>query len=239
MTNLEPQDILFIDEIHRLPKIVEEVLYPAMEEGKLDIVIGKGPSARTLQLDLPPFTIIGATTKIGSISGPLRDRFGNIFHLDFYSTGEISKIIARSAKILGVNISPDAVSEIASRARKTPRVANRLLKRSRDFAEVRHDGAIDLKIAEEALKLLEVDELGLDAVDRKILITMIEKFSGRPVGLDTLAASTGEDAETIEDVVEPYLLQQGLIERTPRGRKPTSSAYDHLDVKMPEGNRLF
>lgn len=239
LTNLEPGNILFIDEIHRLPKVVEEILYPAMEEGKLDIVIGKGPSARTLQLDLPPFTIIGATTKIGSISGPLRDRFGNVFHLDFYSIPEISKIVARSAKILGIKISDDAVTELASRARRTPRIANRLLKRARDFAEVRHNGEIDLIIAQEALKLLEVDEIGLDAVDRKILLTMIEKFAGRPVGLDTISAATGEESGNIEDVIEPYLLQQGLIERTPRGRKPTILAYEHLEIKMPEDNRLF
>jgi len=239
LTNLEEGDILFIDEIHRLSRIVEEMLYPAMEDRVLDIVIGKGPSARSLRLDLAPFTIIGATTKIGSLSSPLRDRFGNIYHLDYYKDSEIEKIVVRSAKILGVEIEAEAVLEISSRARKTPRVANRLLKRIRDFAQVRHSGRISPDIAREALRMLEIDNLGLDKVDRKILETLITKFSGRPVGLETIAAATGEEAETIESVIEPYLLQLGFLERTPKGRKPTDLAYEHFGFKPKNEEKLF
>uniref|UniRef100_A0A7C4R2S8 Holliday junction branch migration complex subunit RuvB n=1 Tax=candidate division CPR3 bacterium TaxID=2268181 RepID=A0A7C4R2S8_UNCC3 len=228
LTSLEKGDVLFIDEIHRLNRIVEEILYPAMEDGAIDIMIGKGPGARSMRIELNPFTIIGATTKAGSLSAPLRDRFGSMFNLDFYNEKEISRIIKRSAKILGVGIDEEALDELAKRSRFTPRIANRLLKRSRDFAEVKHDGQINLNIAKEALDMLDVDSLGLDKGDKKILLALIEKFSGGPVGIETLAASTSEEKETIEDVYEPYLLQIGFIERTPRGRKITSKALEYF-----------
>jgi Holliday junction DNA helicase RuvB len=234
LTNLQPGDILFIDEIHRLSHVIEEILYPAMEDYVLDIVIGKGPSARTLRLELPRFTIIGATTKLSKLSAPLRDRFGNIYRLDFYTDPNINQIIQRSAKILNARFAENNHSNlIATRARRTPRIANRLLKRVRDFAEVKNDGIIDEKIIEDALTLLEVDCLGLDYLDRKILKTIIEKFKGGPVGLNTIAASISEEMDTIEDVYEPFLLQIGFLSRTPRGRQATEEAYKHLNLKNP------
>lgn len=228
LTNLAEGDILFIDEIHRLNRTVEEVLYPAMEDFVLDIVIGKGPAARSIRLDLPKFTIIGATTRIGSISSPLRDRFGLVNRLEFYEDDEIEHIIKRSAKILNIEIDEEGAKEIAKRARKTPRIANRLLKRVRDYAQVRAKGIIDVDIANKALDMLEVDECGLDNTDRRLLATIIENFKGGPVGLSTLAAATSEEIETIEDVYEPYLLQIGFLERTPRGRKVTARGFAHL-----------
>jgi len=228
LTNLQEGDILFIDEIHRLNRTVEEVLYPAMEDFTLDIVIGKGPAARSIRLDLPKFTIIGATTRMGSISSPLRDRFGLVNRLEFYNDEEIKKIINRSAKILDIEIEEAGANEIAKRARKTPRIANRLLKRVRDYAQVKAEGRIDNKVADMALDMLEVDEYGLDNTDRKLLATIIENFKGGPVGLSTLSAATSEEIETIEDVYEPYLIQIGFLERTPRGRKVTSSGFRHL-----------
>lgn len=230
LTNLTDSDILFIDEIHRLNRVVEEILYPAMEEGCIDIVVGKGPSARSIRLELPKFTIIGATTKIGSISNPLRDRFGVTHQLEFYDYEDIKKIIKRSAKILGISIDEKGAEEIAKRARRTPRVANRLLRRVRDYAEVKKDGRINKEVALEALSMMEVDHLGLDKTDRKILEAIIHKFEGGPVGLNTLSAATSEEIETVEDVYEPYLLQIGFIERTPRGRKTTHLAHKHLKV---------
>lgn len=237
LTNLANGDILFIDEIHRLNKIIEEVLYPAMEDFALDIVIGKGPSARTLRLDLPKFTLIGATTRVSLISAPLRDRFGANFHLDFYQNEDIEKIIERNAKILNTEIEKAACQEIAQRARKTPRVANRLLKRVRDYAQVKADGQITKALAQEALALLEIDELGLDEIDRKLLKAIIEKFSGGPVGLNTLAAATSEEMETIEDVYEPFLMQLGFLNRTAKGRAATSLAYEHLGFKAKLDNQ--
>ncbi len=234
LTNLNQGDILFIDEIHRLSRAVEEVLYSAMEDYALDIMIGKGPTARSLRLDLPKFTLIGATTRAGMLSAPLRDRFGITFRLEMYNTDELASIVARSAKILNVQCDREGLYEIASRSRGTPRIANRMLKRVRDFAQVKGDGHIDLRIAQEALNQLNVDELGLDRVDRNVLLTMIDKFGGGPVGLDTLAASTGEDAGTIEDVYEPYLLQLGFIMRTSRGRVLTPAAYAHMGRTAPE-----
>ena len=231
LTNLENGDILFIDEIHRMNKIIEEILYPAMEDFALDIVIGKGPSARTLRLDLPRFTIIGATTKISLLSSPLRDRFGNIYHLNFYEDGEIANIIKRSSTILNVNLDNSAAREIAARSRKTPRVANRLLKRIRDFSQVKHDGAINQEITKNALAMLDIDEFGLDEIDRKILEVIITKFGGGPVGLNTIAAATGEEMATIEDVYEPFLMQTGFLKRTPKGRVATDLAYRHLGFK--------
>jgi Holliday junction DNA helicase RuvB len=230
LTNLQPGDVLFIDEIHRLNRVVEEILYPAMEDYVLDIVIGKGPSARTLRLDLPKFTIIGATTKLSKLSSPLRDRFGNIYRLDFYEDNDIDHIIRRSADILNVAFEEDCSYTIASRARKTPRIANRLLKRVRDFAQVKNNGAINKIIVDDALALLDVDVLGLDDVDRRILQTIIEKFDGGPVGLNTIAAATSEEMDAIEDVYEPFLLQLGFINRTPRGRVVTDAAYKHLGL---------
>lgn len=232
LTNLQDGDILFIDEIHRLNKVIEEVLYPAMEDYALDIVIGKGPSAQTLRLDLPHFTIIGATTKMSLLSAPLRDRFGSTYHLNFYENNEIQQIIHRSSKILNISLEEKAAEEISNRARKTPRVANRLLKRVRDFAEVKGNGIIDNKIAEQALAMLEVDELGLDNVDRQIMEVIIKKFAGGPVGLNTLAAATAEEMDTIEDVYEPFLMQIGFLTRTPRGRMATDQAYEHLGYKQ-------
>ncbi len=231
LTNLEDGDILFIDEIHRLNKMIEEILYPAMEDYALDIVIGKGPSARTLRLDLPKFTIVGATTKISLLSSPLRDRFGNIYHLNFYQDNEIGKIINRSAKILNIKIDEPAGQEIAKRSRKTPRIANRLLKRVRDFAQVKADGEINEKVTHEALNLLNIDEFGLDDIDRHILETIIHKFNGGPVGLNTMAAATGEEMATIEDVYEPFLMQTGFLKRTPKGRVTTELAHKHLGIK--------
>lgn len=231
LTNLAEGDILFIDEIHRLNRNVEEVLYPAMEDFAIDLILGKGPSAKTMRIDLPKFCMIGATTKIGALSSPLRDRFGAIHRLEFYTDEELAKIIKRSAKILNVEIDKAGVSEIAKRSRKTPRIANRILKRVRDFAEVKHNGVITKKIAEEALRRLDVDEIGLDRNDRDYLETIINKFKGGPVGLETIAAATSEDKDTIEDVIEPYLLQLGFIDRTPKGRVVNDLAYEHLNLK--------
>lgn len=228
LTNLNDGDILFIDEIHRMNMAIEEILYPAMEDGALDIIIGKGPSARTLRIDLPKFTVIGATTKVSMLSAPLRDRFGMVHHLDFYSPDEIEKILKRSAKILGIEMDISSATRIASRARKTPRIANRLLKRIRDYCEVKGNGKIEEKYCDAAFDMLEVDKLGLDWIDRKILETIIDKFNGGPVGLSTIAAITGEETSTIEDVYEPYLMQLGFIDRTPRGRVVTDLAYEHL-----------
>ena len=234
LTNLNAGDVLFIDEIHRLSHAVEEVLYPAMEDYALDIIIGKGPAARSIRLDLPNFTLIGATTRAGMLSSPLRDRFGISFRLEMYTPEQLAVIVERSAKILKVECDHEGALEIASRSRGTPRIANRLIRRVRDFAEVRGDGKITLENARESLNVLEIDELGLDNTDRTMLSVMIERFGGGPVGLDTLAATTGEDAATIEDVYEPYLLQLGFIMRTPRGRICTQAAYDHMNLPMPK-----
>ncbi len=234
LTNLEDGDILFIDEIHRLNRVIEEVLYPAMEDYVLDIVVGKGPSAKTLRLELPKFTLIGATTRVHLLSSPLRDRFGNIYRLDFYNHEDIEKILDRSAKILQVAVDPDATSEIAKRARRTPRVANRLLKRVRDFAQVKADGAVTRQVAVDALNRLEIDQHGLDETDRKILTVIVEKFGGGPVGLNTIAAAISEDQSTLEDVYEPYLMQIGFLARTPRGRVVTASGYEHLGKETPQ-----
>ncbi len=231
LTNLQDGDILFIDEIHRLHRNIEEVLYSAMEDFKLDIMLGKGPSARSLRLDLPKFTIIGATTRTGSLAAPLRDRFGMIHRLEFYNPAEIKKIIQRAAKILGVSLDSKAAEILATRARLTPRIANRLLKRVRDYADVNGDGIIDTVISNKALELLEIDELGLDAADRMLLNTIIDNHRGGPVGVETIAALTSEERGTIEDFFEPYLMQIGLLERTPRGRKVTPKAYKHLGKK--------
>lgn len=231
LTNLEPGDIFFIDEMHRMSRVVEEILYPAMEDFALDIIIGKGPSARTLRLDLPKFTLIGATTRIGLLSSPLRDRFGSILRLNFYSEEDIKKIILRSAKILKIEIDNEATEEIAKCSRRTPRVANRLLKRVRDYAQVKGDGKINKKTVMATLKLLEIDKLGLDEVDRRLLSVMISKFKGGPCGLQALASATAEEEDTIEEVYEPYLLQLGFISRTPRGRIATQAAYKHLGKK--------
>ncbi len=234
LTNLSPGDILFIDEIHRLSKLIEEILYPAMESGNLDIIIGKGPSARTIQLELPPFTLIAATTRIALLSSPLRSRFsGGTYRLEYYTDAEIAEIVKRSATMLDVTIDESGAFEIARRSRYTPRTANYLLKRVRDFAQV-HKKTIDVDVVKESLALLEIDELGLSGSDRKLLEVLISKFNGGPVGLTTLAAATGEEEETIEDVVEPYLLQLGLIERTPRGRIATVRSYTHLGFDVPE-----
>ncbi len=228
LTNLEPGDVLFIDEIHRLSPVVEEILYPAMEDYQLDIMIGQGPSARTIKLDIPHFTLVGATTRAGLLSSPLRDRFGILNRLEFYTQDELATITTRSAGILGVAIEASGADEIARRSRGTPRIANRLLRRVRDFAEIDGDGSISQDMADQALIRLEVDQRGFDLMDRLLLETIIDKFSGGPVGLDTLAASIGEEKDTIEDVIEPYLLQQGFINRTPRGRVATHQAYTHL-----------
>ncbi len=235
LTNLSDLDILFIDEIHRLPRIVEEILYPAMEDYQLDIIIGQGPSARILKLNLPRFTLIGATTRTGLLTSPLRERFGVINRLEFYTPDELKKIVLRSSQILKTEIDDNAASEIAWRSRGTPRIANRLLRRIRDFAQVKGDGRIDLNITKSSLLSLDIDEKGLDDMDRKLLLTIIEKHNGGPVGIETLAASLREDKETIEDVYEPYLLQEGLIERTPRGRQATRRAYQHLGINTPQG----
>lgn len=237
LTNLQDGDILFIDEIHRLHRAVEEVLYSAMEDFKLDIMLGKGPSARSLRLDLPKFTIIGATTRAGALAAPLRDRFGMVHRLEFYQPEEIKKIIERAASILDVKIDPKAAEKLASRARLTPRIANRLLKRVRDYADVNGDGIIDHDLSDHALKLLEIDELGLDPADRMLLLAIIDNYDGGPVGVDTLAALTAEERQTIEDTIEPYLMQIGLLERTPRGRKVTSKAYKHLGKQVDKGDQ--
>lgn len=234
LNNLQEGDVLFLDEIHRLNRQVEEVLYPAMEDFAIDIMIGKGATARSIRLDLPPFTLVGATTRVGMLTAPLRDRFGVVNRLEFYTEKELQKIIMRSAGVLDVKIDERGALELARRSRGTPRLANRLLKRVRDFAQVRYNGAITEEVANYALDLLDVDKLGLEHMDRNILLTMIEKFGGGPVGLDTLAASLGEDAGTIEDVYEPYFLMNGLIQRTPRGRIVTELAYKHLGCQMPE-----
>ncbi len=240
LTNLQAYDVLFIDEIHRLNRTIEEILYPAMEDYKLDLVIGKGPSARSLRLDIPHFTLVGATTRTGLITSPLRDRFGVCCRLDFYDEGELKAIVKRSAIILGIDIDEEGAEEIACRSRGTPRIANRLLKRVRDYAEVKRDGKVGIDVAKEALLFFEVDECGLDKVDQRILLTLIDKFSGAAVGLSTLAASVGEEPETLEDVYEPFLLQLGFLQRTPRGRVATERAYKHLGIDMPENkNRLF
>jgi Holliday junction DNA helicase, RuvB subunit len=236
LTNLGENDVLFIDEIHRLNRTVEEILYPAMEDFALDIVIGKGPSARSIRIDLPRFTLVGATTRAGLLTSPLRDRFGIIHRLELYTPDELKRIVGRSASILGISIDPDAAAEIARRSRGTPRIANRLLKRVRDFAQIHADGHIDLKVTRYALKALDIDELGLDSTDRNVLLTIIRKFDGGPVGLDTLAASTGEEPDTIEDVYEPYLLQLGFLQKTPRGRKATRLAYEHLGIQYVAGD---
>jgi Holliday junction DNA helicase RuvB len=237
LTNLQDGDILFIDEIHRLNKVVEEVLYSAMEDFKLDIMLGKGPSARSLRLDLPRFTIIGATTRTGSLTAPLRDRFGMIHRLEFYTPEEIERIILRAATILNVKIDKPAASELAKRSRLTPRIANRILKRVRDYADVNGDGFIDTSLSYSALELLGIDELGLDSSDRRLLDAIIENYNGGPVGVETLAALTAEERGTIEDFYEPYLMQIGLIERTPRGRKVTPKAYKHLGKIQKTSNK--
>ncbi|MDR3559110.1 MAG: Holliday junction branch migration DNA helicase RuvB [Candidatus Pacebacteria bacterium] len=239
LTNLSDGDILFIDEIHRLNKSIEEVLYPAMEDYKLDIIIGKGPSARTIQLDLPKFTLIGATTKLGSISNPLRNRFGAVHRLEFYANMEIEKILERSARILNVDIEKTGLEKIAACARQTPRVANRLLKRVRDFAQIKNHLSINSAVAQEALSMIDVDHQGLEPADNQILRVIIEKFGGGPVGLGTIAAATSEEIKTIEDVYEPYLIQLGFLARTPRGRIATEAAYEHLGIKYTSENKLF
>ena len=236
LTNLEPHDVLFIDEIHRLSPVVEEVLYPAMEDYQLDIMIGEGPAARSIKLDLPPFTLIGATTRAGSLTSPLRDRFGIVLRLEFYNITDLSSIVARSSKILEVELDAEGASEIARRARGTPRIANRLLRRVRDYAEVKADGKIDKNVASKALDMLKVDSYGFDNMDRNLLTTIIDKFSGGPVGVENLAAAIGEERDTIEDVIEPYLIQQGFLMRTPRGRVATPNAYRHLGLKPPDNS---
>lgn len=233
LTNLKDGDILFIDEIHRLNKVAEEVLYPALEDGALDIMVGKGPGARSVRMELPKFTLIGATTRIGMISAPLRDRFGMIYHLDYYDHSDLERIISRAAKILQAELGKEAAIEIAKRSRFTPRIANRLLKRVRDFAQVSGHDTITIEDAESALKMLEIDEFGLDKHDRKILSTIIETFKGGPVGLNTIAASTGEEEDTIADVHEPFLIRSGFLTRTPKGRQVTEQAYNHLGYKQP------
>src|ERR1051325_10290070 len=233
LTNLEPKDVLFIDEIHRLSPVVEEILYPALEDFQLDIMIGEGPAARSIKLDLPPFTLVGATTRAGMLTNPLRERFGIVARLEFYSVPELTTIVRRSASLLKVVLEDEGAREIACRSRGTPRVANRLLRRVRDYAQVKGDGRITKGIAEAARKMLDVDSLGLDVMDRKLLLAVIEKFGGGPVGLENLAHAIGEDAETIEDVLEPYLIQQGYLQRTPRGRMATLTAYRHFGIVAP------
>ncbi|OED40835.1 Holliday junction DNA helicase RuvB [Endozoicomonas sp. (ex Bugula neritina AB1)] len=232
LTNLEPNDVLFIDEIHRLSPVVEEILYPAMEDYQLDIMIGEGPAARSIKLDLPPFTLVGATTRAGLLTSPLRDRFGIVQRLEFYSIEDLSSIVQRSARILGVDMDANGAHEIARRSRGTPRIANRLLRRVRDFAEVKHNGVVTKEIADAALNMLDVDASGFDHMDRRLLLAMIEKFDGGPVGVDSLAAAISEERDTIEDVLEPYLIQQGFIMRTPRGRMLTKMAYLHFGMEQ-------
>lgn len=236
LTNLEPNDVLFIDEIHRLSPVVEEILYPALEDYQLDIMIGEGPAARSVKLDLPPFTLVGATTRAGMLTNPLRDRFGIVSRLEFYTPEELSKIVIRSAGLLNVKISPDGAFEIARRSRGTPRIVNRLLRRVRDFAEVKADGHVTSGVADAALCMLDVDAIGLDVMDRKLLLAVLEKFSGGPVGVDNLAAAISEERDTIEDVLEPYLIQQGFLKRTPRGRMATAAAYQHFGVALPRSS---
>ncbi|MFQ2853716.1 Holliday junction branch migration DNA helicase RuvB [Aeromonas caviae] len=233
LTNLEPNDVLFIDEIHRLSPVVEEVLYPAMEDYQLDIMIGEGPAARSIKLDLPPFTLIGATTRAGSLTSPLRDRFGIVQRLEFYNVKDLTDIVSRSARCLGLDMTEDGALEVARRSRGTPRIANRLLRRVRDFAQVKSDGRIDGPIAARAMDMLDVDNEGFDFMDRKLLLAVIDKFMGGPVGLDNLAAAIGEEKDTIEDVLEPYLIQQGYLQRTPRGRIATQRAYAHFGLERP------
>ena len=233
LTNLEPHDVLFIDEIHRLSPAIEEVLYPAMEDYQLDIMIGEGPAARSIKLDLPPFTLIGATTRAGSLTSPLRDRFGIVQRLEFYSVEDLTSIVTRNASCLNLELEDKAAFEVARRSRGTPRIANRLLRRVRDFADVRNDGIISADIAKQALSMLDVDDAGFDYLDRKLLTAVIERFDGGPVGLDNLAAAIGEERDTIEDVLEPYLIQQGFLQRTPRGRIATSLTYRHFGLQKP------
>ncbi|MDC0575864.1 Holliday junction branch migration DNA helicase RuvB [Nitrosomonadaceae bacterium] len=235
LTNLEPNDVLFIDEIHRLSPVVEEILYPALEDYQLDIMIGEGPAARSVKLDLPPFTLVGATTRAGMLTNPLRDRFGIVSRLEFYSSDELTRIVTRSARVMNVEISPEGATEIAIRSRGTPRIVNRLLRRVRDFAEVKAEGTISQVVADSALTMLDVDSIGLDVMDRKLLLSVIEKFDGGPVGVDNLAAAISEERDTIEDVLEPYLIQQGFLKRTPRGRMATSIAYQHFGISLKNG----
>ena len=237
LTNLQPFDVLFIDEIHRLPRVVEEVLYPAMEDFQLDILIGKGPTARSIRLELPPFTLVGATTRAGRVSSPLRDRFGVAHRLEFYAPEELGLIVERSARVLKVDVTKDGALEIARRSRGTPRVANRLLRRVRDYAQVKRSGVVDRESADQALRLLEVDALGLDRMDRRILEAVIDKFGGGPVGLETVAMAVGEEADTVEDVYEPYLVQVGFLQRTSSGRKATQAACQHLGRRPPAGSQ--
>lgn len=234
LSALEPGDVLFIDEIHRLPRVVEEVLYPAMEDFCLDIVVGKGPEARSIRIELPPFTLVGATTRAGSLSAPLRDRFGVLSRLEYYTENHLTDIIIRTARIMDTEMDDQAAAELARRSRGTPRIANRLLRRVRDFAQVRGDGTITAELADYALELMQVDRLGLDHIDHKLLKGIIEKFRGGPVGLETIAATIGEEAHTIEDVYEPYLLQVGFLQRTPRGRMATQLVYEHFGMEVPE-----
>jgi Holliday junction DNA helicase RuvB len=242
LTNLEPHDVLFIDEIHRLSPVVEEILYPALEDFQIDIMIGEGPAARSVKLDLPPYTLVGATTRAGMLTNPLRDRFGIVARLEFYTAEELTRIVVRSAQLLNVATAPEGALEIARRARGTPRIANRLLRRVRDYAEIKADGDITRAVADAALTMLDVDHLGLDVMDRKLLGAVIEKFGGGPVGVDNLAAAIGEARDTIEDVLEPFLIQQGYLQRTPRGRMATASIYRHFGLRAPApagGNDLF
>ena len=236
LTNLEPNDVLFIDEIHRLSPVVEEILYPALEDFQLDIMIGEGPAARSVKLDLPPFTLVGATTRAGMLTNPLRDRFGIVARLEFYTHGELKQIVARSARLMNVELSEDGAVEVAKRSRGTPRIANRLLRRVRDFAEVKADGKVTRDVADAALFMLDVDKAGLDMMDRKLLQAVLEKFGGGPVGVENLAAAIGEERDTIEDVLEPYLIQQGYLMRTPRGRVATQTAYLHFGLAVPSKN---
>lgn len=233
LTNLEPHDVLFIDEIHRLSPVVEEILYPALEDYQIDIMIGEGPAARSVKIDLPPFTLVGATTRAGMLTNPLLDRFGIVARLEFYNTEELALIVQRSAGLLGVELADSGALEIARRSRGTPRIANRLLRRVRDYAEVKADGVVSADVADAALQMLDVDSAGLDVMDRKVLLAILEKFSGGPVGLDNIAAAIGESSDTIEDVIEPYLIQQGYIQRTSRGRIATPLAYAHFDLSCP------
>lgn len=233
LTNLEPHDVLFIDEIHRLSPVVEEILYPALEDYQLDIMIGEGPAARSVKIDLPPFTLVGATTRAGMLTNPLRDRFGIVSRLEFYKPEDLATIVRRSAQLLNLNLDAAGASEIAKRSRGTPRIANRLLRRVRDYAEVKHAGQINAEIADAALKMLDVDQKGLDVMDRKFLEAILYKFSGGPVGLENIAAAIGESTDTIEDVIEPYLIQQGFLQRTPRGRMATELSYNHFNCALP------
>jgi Holliday junction DNA helicase RuvB len=239
LTNLEPRDVLFIDEIHRLSPVVEEILYPALEDYQIDIMIGEGPAARSIKLDLPPFTLVGATTRAGMLTNPLRDRFGIVARLEFYGVPDLARIVQRSAGLLGVQLVEEGALEIANRSRGTPRIANRLLRRVRDYAQVKADGVVSRAVADAALKMLDVDALGFDLMDRKLLRALIEKFGGGPVGLDNLAHAIGEETDTIEDVLEPYLIQQGYLQRTPRGRVATPGAYRHFGLAVPPAQDLL